>query len=149
MDKQQIIDYVMNSPANTNKMVLSDMLDSMDGMVNMITLFDDDITCTYNAGSQYGPAYGIGFEDFTTSIDESGVIRVTYENKSALGVYTNTNFEATVLIEESPLYSIRIAKYSSPNSFNFKITALDQEVESEFEAYCQESHHLKIEWFTI
>lgn len=29
MDKQQIIDYVMNSPANTNKMVLSDMLDGI------------------------------------------------------------------------------------------------------------------------
>jgi len=149
MDKQQIIDYVMNNPANTNPNVLGTMLDSMDGMVNMVTIFDDDITCTYHAGSQYGPAYGDEFEDFTTAIDESGIIRVTYENKSALGVYTNTNFEATVSIEESPLYSIRIAKYSSPNSFYFRTTALNQEVESEFEAYCQEPHHLKIEWFTI
>ena len=31
MDKDKIIDYVMNSPANTNKAVLEGMLDGVDG----------------------------------------------------------------------------------------------------------------------
>ena len=31
MNKEQILDYVMNSPANTNKAVLSDMLDGIGG----------------------------------------------------------------------------------------------------------------------
>ena len=149
MNKQDIINYVLETPTNTNPAVLSGMLDSLGGGVEMVTIFDDDITYTYHAGSQYGPAWGDGFEDFTTAIDESGIIRVTYENKSALGVYTNTDFKASVNINESPLYSFDISKYSSPNSFNFTIIALNQEVESEFEAYCQNPHHLKVEWFTV
>ena len=53
MDKQQIIDYVMNNPANTNPNVLGTMLDGVDGgaisaknPVKATLLFDEDVVST-------------------------------------------------------------------------------------------------------
>ena len=151
MDKQDIINYVLDTPTNTNPAVLSGMLDSLGGGIEMITLFDDDIpSFTYTPGSQSGPAYGSYFGTLSNPVADSGIIRVTYENKSAFGLYTSSSgFSATINISESPVQSFQINPYSSLNSFHCNISSLNPSVESEFEAYCQEPHHLKIEWFPV
>ena len=52
MSKEQVMDYVMNSPANTNKAVLSGMLDSLvdgesdSGSSFKMTLFDRTLSIT-------------------------------------------------------------------------------------------------------
>lgn len=155
MDKNTILDYVTETPWNTNRAVLSSMLDSIEGGVEMITLFDDDISVTnYSPGSQYGPAYGNGSDVFSNSAAENGIVKVTYEDKSSFGIYTkssdNAGFNLSVSINymDSLFSGFKLGSYDAPNSFYFSIYgAGDQEVE--FETYCQEPHHLKVEWFIV
>ena len=154
MEKQDIINYVLETPSNTNPAVLSGMLDSLAGGVEMVTLFDDDISTTsYVPSSQYAPANATGFSEFLSSA-EDGIVKVTYEGKNAFGIYTKSSAEAgfslrvTINDVESPLSGFQLSDYSSLNSFYFTIYGVRNQ-DTEFEAYCQEPHHLKVEWFTV
>lgn len=53
MDKDKILDYVMNSPANTNKAVLSSMLDELDGGSTEVSriIISDSVKFYINADS--------------------------------------------------------------------------------------------------
>ena len=154
MGTQEVVDYVMNSPHNTNRAVLESMLDSVSsGGVEMVTLFDDDISTTnYSPSTQYGHAHGDGFGVFSNSAAEDGLIKITYENKNAFGIYTKTssgagfNFTVHMNDMELPLSGFTLSDYSSLNSFYFAIYGA-RDKDAEFEAYCQEPHHLKVEWF--
>ena len=155
MEKQDIINYVLETPTNTNPAVLSGMLDSLGGVIEMITLFDDDISITNSVpSSQYAPATASGFGVFSNSAAESGIVKITYEGKNAFGIYTKSSGEAgfglnvTINNMESPLSSFLLGDYSSLNSFYFTIYGVRNQ-DTEFEAYCQEPHHLKVEWFTV
>ena len=156
MSKEDVINYVMTTPGNPNRAVLEGMLDSIsDGGIEIITLFDDDIIATnYSPGTQYGPAYSNGFGNFSNSAAEDGLIKITYENKNGFGVYTKSSneagFELTVNINgmESPLSGFTLGDYSSLNSFYFTIYGV-KDKDADLEAYCQEPHHLKVEWFTV
>ena len=156
MDKDTILNYVTETPGNTNRAVLKSMLDSLDGGIEMVTLFDDDISTTdYMPGTQYGPASATGFEYLSKTATEGGIVRVTYEGKSDFGIYRIASTESVfalsinLTINDAPVSMFRLSNYSSPNSFTFNLTSLNPNVESEFEAYCQEPHHLKVEWFTV
>lgn len=156
MDKQDIINYVLETPTNTNPAVLSDMLDSISGGgVEMVTLFDDDINiANYFPSTQYGRARGNGSDVFSNSTVEDGIVKITYEGKNSFGIYKKVSGEAgfnlnvTINYTELPLSSFNLTNYSSPNSFYFSVYG-EPDQDTEFEAYCQESHHLKVEWFIV
>ena len=155
MDKQDIINYVLETPTNTNPAVLSGMLDSLSGGIEMVTLFDDDISITNSSpSSQYAPASATGFGVFSNSAAENGIVKITYEGKNMFGIYTKIsggagfNLSVTINNMESPLSGFQLSDYSSLNSFYFTIYGVRNQ-DTEFEAYCQEPHHLKVEWFTV
>ena len=152
MNKQQIIDYVMNSPANTNPNVLGTMLDSMDGMVNMVTLFDDDITgFIYEPSSQYGPASArLSDTIIPVSTVKNGILKISYEGVSVLTSLSNGYYSASLYYNDLdlPFETFNISSYDTVDVSMISLYGKTNQ-DTEFEAYCQEPHHLKVEWFTI
>lgn len=150
--KKDIMNYVLNTPTNTNPAVLSSMLDSIGSgsSIEMVTLFDDDIVLTYTAGTQYGPPIG-QTSGTISAIPGNGFMKITYEDFSLFITVTDGSFSMSKLISDSKLSFIRsftISSYSSENSYIFRING-DSGKDVELEAYCQEPHHLKIEWFVL
>ena len=151
--KQEIINYVMHTPNNTNPSVLESMLNSMNGVVNMVTLFDDDISgFTYTPSSQYGPATaGLNNTIIPTSTVEEGFLKVTYEKVSNFVVFNKDSYNLTLRYSDSnlPFSIVKINSYHDPvDSVIIQIIGLSEK-DVELEAYSQEPHHLKVEWFTI
>ena len=163
MGKEEILSYVMNSPENTNPNVLGSMLDSLGGGIEMTTLFEDDINLKYHF--QYTANAGYRLDNITLSMSE-GYVKVTLDNIVMFGVITSEyNYQSS-----SFYLLIRATKsnyhlFSDENIF-FNIsceTGLDgdnsyllyyfysssQQELPELQAYCQEPHHLKIEWFIV
>ena len=153
MDKNTILNYVTETPGNTNRAVLRSMLDSLDGGIEMVTLFDDDISgFTYTPSSQYGPATANLYNTIIpTSTVEEGFLKVTYEKVSRFVVFNKGSYNLTLSYYDSnlPFRSVGISSYYDPvDSVIIQITGLLGK-DAELEAYSRESHHLKVEWFTV
>lgn len=152
MEKQQIIDYVMNSPANTNPNVLGTMLDGIGGGgVEMTTVFEDDITLTYDNSDSYIPAQGKYSNVISSNFTQDGILRLTYENMSFLMLPKDGLFNGYINVSDStlPFSSIQSGNsYEIQGNFDINLQTVIGK-ESEFQTYCQTPHHLKIEWFTI
>ena len=152
MGKEEILSYVMNSPENTNPNVLGSMLDSLGGGIEMITLFDDDDINSEYIASQYGPAYGRVYINIPVDTVDAGFILVTYEGDHYFGVISNyhqLSVQDGLPNSELPFVSISLAPYSFEDK-NYMFSIQSNESSSpELEAYCQEPHHLKVEWFII
>lgn len=153
MNKQEVIDYVMNSPANTNPNVLGTMLDGAgSGAIEMETVFeDDDINLEYIT-SQYGPAYGRAYINIPVDTVDAGFILVTYEGDHYFGIISNyhqLSVQDGLPSSELPFVSVGLSPYSFEDK-NYMLEIRSNESSSpELEAYCQEPHHLKVEWFII
>lgn len=155
MDKNDILDYVMNTPGNTNRAVLRSMLDSLGSEIEMVTLFDDDISgFTYTPSSQFGPATGrLDGTIIPVSTVEDGILKVTYEGAYKLTLLSNNSyhisFNESELGQNLPLTMFSIDSYYDPVDGSIIIMNGRKGQDAELEAYCQEPHHLKVEWFTI
>ena len=152
MGTQEVVDYVMETPHNTNRAVLESMLDSISGGgIKMITLFDDDINSEYIT-SQYGPAYGRAYINIPVDTVDAGFILVTYEGDHYFGIMSNyhqLSVQDGLPNSELPFVKIGLSSYSfEDKNYTFLIQS-NESSSPELQAYCQESHHLKVEWFTI
>ena len=151
MGNKEILDYVRNTPGNTNPSVLKGMLDSMGDGIEMVTLFDDDINLEYNT-SQYGPAYGETYVNISVDTIDAGFILIIYEGDHYFGIMTNyhqLDAKYGLPSPELPFVSIDLSRYSfGDKNHRFSIQS-NKSSNPELEAYCQEPHHLKVEWFTV
>ena len=157
MANNDILQYLRKTPHNTNVNVVKGMIgnESGGGAIEMTTVFDEDITFTdYVPGSQYGSAHASGFYELPFSTIEKGILKCTYENFNFFIIYTpgagsgrNQGFGSSS-DDDTPCGTISIGQYNE-HSFNCVIYPKGPDVESEFEAYCQTPHHLKIEWFIV
>ena len=168
MDKQDIINYVLETPTNTNPAILGQMLDSLGGGVEMVTLFEDDITFTYQAGHDtYYNAWG-SYHTTNSIKVPYGYLWVTLDDIVMIGLCSSVDLDNTgycsFSCESEPFYlsSDSIVSYITVNNMYYEDEryisnnqlAIDiykniAEEAPDLQAYCQEPHHLKIEWFTI
>ena len=72
MDKNQILDYVMNSPGNTNRAVLSGMLDSITG--NEVARFDVNVTMDYQTDHYEVTGWDKTFEEIFEAYNSGKII---------------------------------------------------------------------------
>ena len=153
MDKQDIINYVLETPTNTNPAVLSGMLDSLRGGIEIVTLFDDDITgFTYTPGGQSGPSVGrLDGTIIPVSTVEPGVLKISYEGVSAFEVINSDDYSTSLsyINSDLPLAACNITSYYDPVDSSIITMYGKSNQSAEFEAFCQEPHHLKVEWFTM
>ena len=150
MDKETILNYVTETPGNTNRAVLESMLEGMNG-IEMVTLFDDDINFTY-VTSQYGPAYGRTNINIPVDTVDVGFILATYEDDHYFGIINNAHYLSVnegLTSPQLPFIRFNLQAYSSEDTNHVFSIYSNESSSSELEAYCQESHHLKIEWFII
>ena len=145
MDKQQIIDYVMNSPANTNKMVLSDMLDGVGGGgIEIETVFEDDIMLTYEANGYSTPQ---GSYSGQPLLINDGYLKITLDNVIIRGTSEISGGSGKYqLFDTAGLYPIYIGV---GDALGVGIMSPESSTDPNLQAYCQTPHHLKIERFTI
>ena len=153
MDKQDIINYVLETPTNTNPAVLSGMLDSLGGGIEIVTLFDDDITgFTYTPGGQSGPSVGrLGGTIIPVSTVGPGFLKISYEGVSAFVVMNSGDYFTSLsyINSDLPLATCNITSYYDPVDSSIITMNGKPNQDAEFEVFCQEPHHLKVEWFTI
>lgn len=155
MSKEEILNYVMNSPENTNPNVLGNMLDSLGGGIEMITLFDDDISgFTYTPSSQSGPATArLDGTIIPISTVGDGILNITYEGAHKITLLSSNNyglsFNTSELDPNLPFVHFGINSYYDPVDSSIITIYGRTGQDAEFEAYCQEPHHLKVEWFTV
>lgn len=164
MDKEKVIDYVMNSPQNTNRAVLSTLLDEGGGggSITMTTLFDEDITFTYQENEKYMNTLASYTKEMPDLNTDYGFVKVTLDNSIIIlgtssidynnyaAIYTAKN--SFSLFSDSDLYNISV-NYNKGGSDYFEIismiTAPSTGAFEKLETYCNENHHLKMEWFII
>lgn len=157
MDKEKVIEYVMNSPQNTNRAVLSTLLDEGGGgSITMNTLFDSDISLVYKKQERMNTyAYYYMTESPVLSPSEEEYIAAYLDDIEIRGLVTtnyNMNLEIGAtknkikLFSSEDLYDIAM---NDANGFNLTIYSPSSDDYPELQAYYQEPHHLKIEWFKI
>ena len=172
MANKDILQYLRETPHNTNVNVVKGMIGSGSGSgaIEMETVFEDDITFTYQKG-QYSATSVSWYEDDTISMLE-GYLKITLDDTILLGTSSlqqtwmedeyveTTGFSSSLnhydLFSNEKFYTISIS-YSftniGPDEFGYRISAyimgVTSEDDSDLQAYCQTLHHLKIEWFTI
>lgn len=151
MEKQDIINYVLKTPTNTNPAVLSGMLDSIEGSgsgaIEMTTVFEDDISLTYTIG-QFGPPVG-GYDDNFTIQVTNGFFKLVYDNNDVL---LGTIKEGAIINSGDYLADYDITfRESYDKDFHFSISGKNEsdEEKEKIQAYCQTPHHLKIEYFEV
>ena len=155
MEKQDIINYVLETPTNTNPAVLSGMLDSLGGGVETVTLFDDDISgFTYTPSSQSGPAMArLNGTIIPVGTVGDGILKVIYEGANKITLLSgggySVYFDTSELDPNLPFTTFGITSYYDPVDSSIITMYGRTGQDTEFEAYCQESHHLKVEWFTV
>lgn len=155
MGNKEILDYVRNTPGNTNPSVLKGMLDSLGG-IDMTILFDGDLTgFSYSASTQYGPATaqlpGSNRPIIPTSTVGNGILKITYDGVSKFTILDGSQYAITFSEFDSsrPVGYVNIGSYYDPkDSITINMQGRSGQ-DAEFEAYCQEPHHLKVEWFTV
>ena len=126
MDKNQILDYVMDSPGNTNRAVLSGMLDSIGGGDNeeWTLIYEGDVDMSTQASTikptkesiclntNYRRSlYKIYFDDKVVYSLPFGI------NSSSLAGYTINN--------QCTSYDFNINMYSTKENMPVKLTSLD------------------------
>lgn len=162
MDKNTILNYVTETPGNTNRAILRSMLNSISSEVEMVTLFEEDINLEYYF--QYTANAGYRLNNVTLSMSE-GYIKVTLDDIVTFGVVTSEynyqsssfylRFSATKsnyhLFSDENIFSVGCETGLDGDSlylFYYFRSSSEQDI-PELQAYCQEPHHLKIEWFII
>lgn len=152
MANKDILEYLRETPRNTNVNVVKGMIgNSGSSSIEMTTLFDDDlIGFSYTPSSQYGPATArLEGTIIPTSTVGSGFLKITYEGISKF-IILNGGYSVSFSIDSNlPVSLFSISSYYDPvDSVIINIYGRDGQ-DVEFETYCQTPHHLKIEWFTI
>lgn len=163
MGKEQVMDYVMNSPENTNSAILGNMLDSLGGEVETTVIFEDDITLTYRKGS-YGPDSAIIDSNYFTSspFTEVGFIIVTFDNFKILSaVNGGTSFdphfnfhadEQDYYVDSGIAIHLIVDMFYDPQEEKYTLQGgmtSNMSDHSALNEYCQTPHHLKIEFLKI
>ena len=152
MANNDILQYLRKTPHNTNVNVVKGMIgnESGGGAIEMETVFDEDITLTYTE-SDYSPATGKYNHIISNDFTNDGILRFTYEDIVFFATPNYNSFNSTKDNTDSTLPFTGVwcrNSYEIQGNFDFGIqTEIGRE--SEFQAYCQTPHHLKIEWFTI
>lgn len=153
MANNDILQYLRKTPHNTNVNVVKGMLgnESGSGAIEMETVFEDDISLTYNKGT-----YGDWAKYSTNGLEISkGYIKISFDDDILLGGSDSAGH-----------FSCGSQQYSMfSKNYNFFIeniynngTGMEELVvqingyipsDSDLETYCQTPHHLKIEYFTV
>ena len=146
MANNDILQYLRETPHNTNVNVVKGMIgnESGGGAVEMETVFDEDIMLTYEAngysmpnGSYSGqsPVINDGYLKITL---DNFIIRALSENGGGGGQYQ--------LFDTAVLYTVSIGV---GNELGVIIYSPVSTTDPDLQTYCQEPHHLKIEWFNL
>lgn len=172
MANTDILQYLRKTPRNTNVNVVKGMIGngSGSGAIEMETVFEDDISLTYQKG-QYSATNVSWYEDITIPIS-TGYLKITLDDIILLGTgglqyvwmedeyVETTGFSLSLshydLFSNEKFYTISISYgFTSigPDESVYRISAYimatTNEDDSDLQAYCQTPHHLKIEYFTI
>ena len=162
MANNDILQYLRKTPHNTNVNVVKGMIgnESESGAVEMTTVFDEDITFTYNQGNTYNPATGF-FEDNREIILSHKYAKITLDDMTFKGlpfdsgdyiVITETNPFILPLSSDTYTFYIDIYYYYEPNvsnRINASVYGSLYGEDSNLQTYCQTPHHLKIELFNL
>ena len=154
MANNDILQYLRKTPHNTNVNVVKGMIGngSGSGAIEMTTVFDEDITFTYEDNSPYAPSTGTYIGDIPIAVINGGILRLTYENNILFVAPNDGSFDASKRISNLglPFSYIHMNNSGLTDSFRFQVLSGGlEEHESNLPTYCQTPHHLKIEWFTI
>ncbi len=97
MTKDEILDYIMETPGNTNRQILSYLLDEISGEGGNIL----DIITTLSSGGDYHAISGIAVEG-TKNITENGIYDIsTYKNVEVDIPFGTTSFTIQVNSSEA------------------------------------------------
>lgn len=157
MANTDILQYLRKTPHNTNVNVVKGMIgnESGSGAIEVVTLFDDDISgFTYTPSSQSGPARArLEGTIIPISTVGDGILKVTYEGMHKITVLSGNgysiSFNASELDLNLPFTSFSMYSYYDPVDGSIINMYGRTGQDAELEAYCQESHHLKVEYFTV
>ena len=149
---KDILQYLRETPHNTNVNVVKGMVGngSGSGAVEMTTVFDEDITLTYELGDEYVPATGTFTGNFFNITD--GVLKITFEDTNGLAAPEfNGQFQKGVVVDDSnlPFRAFMCNNVATMNRFEFILYSKLNYDDPDLQTYCQTPHRLKIEWFTI
>ena len=149
MANNDILQYLRKTPHNTNVNVVKGMIgnESGGGAIEMTTVFDEDITLTFEQ-PQYLPPRGAYLSNITVNVSEV-FLKITYDNDIILYGYADEskNFNITKSTES---IDIDIAQNTSNTTYSGPIIYVNYgSSDEEVQTYCQTPHHLKIEYFTI
>lgn len=173
MANNDILQYLRKTPHNTNVNVVKGMIGngSGSGAIEMETIFDEDITFTYQTGSQYRATNVNWYKDDTISMLE-GYLKITLDDIEARGVsivsyvYINNEYVEFVafniilnrynLFLDDQRYTIsiqygntQIGQNQYTDRISVYIYGFTSEDDSNLQTYCQTPHHLKIEYFAV
>lgn len=157
MANKDILQYLRKTPHNTNVNVVKGMIgnESGSGAIEMETVFDEDISLTYN---------GVGYSTVTASYTNNnngipsynGYLKASLDDiiipgiSSSMGFNTSNSFN---LGNGSNQYYIRIDNLCETggayNHFTVEISIFMDTDDPDLQAYCQTPHHLKIELFNL
>ena len=156
MANNDILQYLRETPHNTNVNVVKGMIGSGSGSgaIEMTTIFDEDISLSYQTGSQYVKAMGHYSSNAIQLL--SGYLKITFDDITFTGAGSGTQNSNTFdgapnplqLFSTSNIYNIAMFN-STEDGLRIDITSPLNTSDSDLETYCQTPHHLKIEWFTI
>lgn len=156
MANNDILQYLRETPHNTNVNVVKGMIgnESGSGAIEMETVFDGDITFTYE-DSEYNYTTATCSLTPNLTLPKEGYIKATLDDRVASGAirfnfpnnYYFNAYNTSKLFTSDDYFETGI-NYA-PNSMFISITDYTYDSTPDLQAYCQTPHHLKIEWFTI
>ena len=154
MANKDILQYLRETPHNTNVNVVKGMIGngSGSGTIEMETVFEDDISLTYEDNSPYAPSTGTYIGNISIAGINGGILRLTYENNVLFVAPNNNSFDTSKSISNSelPFTYINMNNSGLTDSFRFQVqSGGSEEQELNLPTYCQTPHHLKIELFDL
>lgn len=121
MTKNEILDYIMETPGNTNRQILSYLLDEISGEGGNIL----DIVTTLSSGGDYHAISGIAVEG-TKNITENGAYDIsTYKNVEVDIPFGTTSF--TIQVNSSEANTLKYIGMSQGNYGEYSIPRITSE----------------------
>lgn len=146
MTKQEIINYVMNSPANTNPNVLSSLLDDVTEVSEETTILTEESVTTQTPSFPTGenPSYGMGNLVYSQIID-ADAIQVTFEGRKYICQKREALNSSRVEYGASADSKTGLPDFSEFPFAIFSLTALDGKVHNTLTTEAVGTYQIKIE----